>query len=106
MRITAIQLVYVNGVSVDPAFVEVDPDTGETNLYGRAIEVVYTAGHETVPEDLVSLCLELAAGGLGIATGVTRETAGSLSVTFARKGGTLLPEDDDRIAPYRLGSLP
>lgn len=106
MRITSLQSVYVNGIAIDPTLVEFDEDTGQTNLYGRAIEVTYTAGFETVPEDLQVLTLEIAAGALGTSLGIIRETAGSTSVTMARSGGGISLADLDRLAEYRIGPLP
>lgn len=83
-----------------------DPDTGWTNIRGCAVEVTFVAGFETVPEDLVILTLELAAGGLGTALNITREQAGAVSITYARTSGGLVPADRDRLVPYKLGWLP
>jgi hypothetical protein len=106
MRIQSLTSVIVNGVTYDPTLVEFDENTGETNIYGRAVEVEYVSGFDPVPEDLVVLTLELAAGALGVALGVTQESAGSVSVTMARKGGGVTLDDLGRLSAYRLGPLP
>ncbi len=106
MQIQEITSARVNGIEIAPDLVEFDPETGQTNLYGRAIVVEYIAGFAEVPEDLELLTLELAAGALGVALGITRESAGSVMVGYARSGGGVTLADLDRLAPYRIGPLP
>lgn len=86
--------------------VEFDPEIGWTALCGRNIDITFTAGYEAVPEDLVTLTLELAAGALGSPLGISREQAGTVSVTYTRTSGALQASDHDRIAAYKLGWLP
>ena len=110
MEIKSIDSATIDGVVVDVAGVEFDPDTGWTPLRGRSVSVTYTAGFATPPMDLKTLTLELAAGALGSPLGISREQAGGVSVTFTRASGSLLVgeggEDAARLAPYKLGVLP
>lgn len=110
MQISEIVEAKMNGSDVDPDTVEFDPDTGWTSLCGRRVEVRFMAGFDPVPESLVTLTLELAAGALGTPLGISREQAGGVSVTFARTSGALLVgtsgADVARLAPYKLGVLP
>lgn len=100
-EIKSVELALVDGVQVDD--VEFDPDTGWTSLCGRVIEVNYTAGFADVPADLVTLTLELAAGGVGSPLGITREQAGGVSVTLGRASSKLQPADLDALSAYRIG---
>jgi hypothetical protein len=106
MQIEAIDSAIADGVVLDVATIEVDPDTGWTNIVGRSVTVEYRAGFPDVPDDLVTLTLELAAGGLGSPLGITREQAGGVSVTLARAGGGLMSADLARLTEYRIGRLP
>jgi hypothetical protein len=106
MEITSITAATVDGIVADVAAVEFDKQTGWTSLCGRRRSVTFTAGFAEVPEDLVTLTLELAAGGLGSPVGISREQAGGVSVTYTRTSGALQPDDHDRLAPYKLGWLP
>lgn len=110
MQVEEIVSAKINGGDVEPDTVEFDPDTGWTSLYGRRVEVKFRAGFDSVPESLVTLTLELAAGALGTPLGISREQAGGVSVTFARTSGALLVgpggADIARLAPYKLGVLP
>jgi hypothetical protein len=103
MQIVSVESVSVNGVDVDAASVEVDPNTGETNIYGRIVEVAYTAGFDPMPADIVQLTLEMAAIGLGSATGLEREQAGAVSLTYKQMAEAEL---SGRLAAYRLGWIP
>lgn len=110
-EVVSIDAVMIDGVewaSERVAAVEFDPLTGWTNLYGRRVQVTYTAGYEQVPADLVSLTLELAAVALGTALGQTREQAGSVSLTFDRSGANVDPAGPvgRRLVPYQIGRLP
>lgn len=106
MEIRSIVSATVDGVVVAPATVRFDPATGWTNLRGCDVSVAYMAGYDTVPEDLVQLTLELAAGGLGTPLGISREQAGGVSVTFTRMSGALTADDEGRLAAYRIGARP
>ncbi|QTV79482.1 hypothetical protein [Microbacterium sp. NIBRBAC000506063] len=106
MQIEAIASVTIDGTTLTPANVDFDPDTGWTSLCGRRVNLTFTAGHEAIPEDLVTLTLELAAGALGSPLGISREQAGAVSVTFTRTSGALQPADHARLAAYKLGRLP
>ena len=105
MRIESITSATVDGAVRADGFV-FDPDTGWTNIRGCAVDVTFVAGFETVPEDLMLLTLELAAGGLGTALNITREQAGAVSITYARTSGGLVLADHERLVPYKLGWLP
>ena len=106
MQIDSITSAVIDGVTLDPAAVRFDPDTGWTNLRGCDVSIEYVAGYVEVPEDIVVLTLELAAGGLGTALNIAREQAGAVSITYARTSGALTLADADRLVPYKLGWLP
>lgn len=78
----------------------------------RTVEVTFTHGYPTVPDDLVDLTLQVAARALGSPLGIVREQAGAVSVTYSQAGfniagGTVLLEHERRqLAEYRLGRLP
>jgi hypothetical protein len=104
-KILDVTAVRLNGYEIDAESVEFDPETGETNMFARAVELTYVAGHSPVPDDLMLLTLELAAGGVG-ADNILRESAAGVSVTLARTSSSLLPDDAPRLAGYRLAWLP
>lgn len=106
MQISAAQVTTLDGVDHTFTDDEFDPETGWTSWSGDRYTLTYTAGYATVPEDLVTLTLELAAGALGSPLGITREQAGGVSLTLARASGALTSDDIDRLAEYRLGRLP
>ena len=106
MEITAVTITTLDAVEHVLADDEFDPNTGWTTWSGDRYTLEYTAGFVTVPEDIVTLTLELAAGALGASLGLSREQAGGVSVTYARAGGTLTPDDKNRLAAYRIGRLP
>lgn len=110
MQIREIVEAEINGGSVSPDSIDFDPDTGWTSMCGRRVEVKFSAGFDPVPESIVRLTLELAAGALGSPLGISREQAGGVSVTFTRTSGALLvgPGGNDvaTLVPYKLGVLP
>lgn len=106
MQIVSIGSVVIDGVTLDASGVEFDPDIGWTSMCGRSVEVTFVAGHELIPDDLVTLTLELAAGALGSPLGISREQAGGVSVSYTRTSGALQAADHDRLAAYKLGRLP
>lgn len=91
---------------------EFDPETGWTSWSGDRYTLTFTAGFLTVPEDLVSLTLQVAARALGSPLGAVREQTLVSSVLWSSTasgvaGGTvLLPHEKDALAEYRLGRLP
>lgn len=103
-RITGVTAAAVNGYPLDLSQVEVDPQTGETNIYGRVVAVDYTAGFDEVPADLVTLCLDLAEGGLS--QNISREQAGSVAVTYARTSSTLANADRGKLSDYIVAAIP
>lgn len=105
MNILAVRISDAGGAR-DLADFDFDPMTGMTTWSGDRYTLEFTAGYATVPEDLVTLTLEIAAGALGASLGLAREQAGGVSVTYARAGGTIAPSDIPRLAPYTLGYLP
>ena len=110
MQIDEITEATIDGETIDPETIEVDPDTGWTSLCARRVDIKFKAGFNPVPADLVTLTLELAAAALGSPLGISREQTGGVSVTFTRVSGQLLVnaggQDIPRLAPYRLGWLP
>ena len=74
----------------------------------RAVVVEYVAGHDSVPEDLVQLVKERVERALSGARGVTQETAGGVSVSYAPSfatdlgGVSLSASDKDALCGYRL----
>lgn len=106
MQIESIDSAIMDGATRTTSGIDFDPDTGWTPLCGRRVDVTFTAGFDEVPEDLVTLTLELAAGALGSPLGITREQAGGVSVTLARSSGALQADDLSRLAAYKLGWLP
>lgn len=110
MQIASIDKLTINDTVVEPSGVEFDPDTGWTSAHGRSVVIKFTAGYSTVPEDLVTLTLELAAAALGSPLGISREQAGGVAVTFTRTSGKLLVgpggADVERLRPYKLGWTP
>jgi hypothetical protein len=115
MEITGVTAVTVDGTVWDAgalSAVEFDHATGWTNLNGRTVDVTFTAGFVTVPEDLVTLTLQVAARALGSPLGLVREQAGTVSVTHSQSGfniaggDVLLPKELDTLVPYKLGWLP
>lgn len=111
MRIKSIDAVTIDSVEYDAAAldaVEFDPTTGWTNLCGRNVAVTYTAGFATVPPNLETAALELAASALGTSLGHTREQAGSVSLTYGRAGGGIdeSTPGGQRLIAYRIGRLP
>jgi hypothetical protein len=106
MEITAVKIITLDEVENILADDEFDPDTGWTSWSGDRYTLEYTAGFTTVPEDIVTLTLELAAGALGMSLGISRAQAGGVSVTYARAGGGLTADDKNRLAAYRIGRLP
>jgi hypothetical protein len=113
MRISALTTITIDGAEwSDPSAADFDRDTGWTNLRGHRVEVGYVAGFETVPEDLMSLTLQMAARALGSPLGVVREQAGSVSVTYSQPGSnvaggtTLLEHEKAALSAYMVGYLP
>lgn len=111
MNITAVTAAKVNGVTVDPAEVTADPDTGETNLYGRIIDVSFTCGYaldEYTPERLsftFGYTVDLSRSGDVVTAVVTSNgatpTAQALAIParFAPLGVVRLAEYNDPTAP-------
>lgn len=106
MQIKSIDSGTIDGATVAATTAGFDPEIGWTALYGRNIDITFTAGYDEVPEDLVTLTLELAAGALGSPLGISREQAGTVSVTYTRTSGELTAADHDRLAAYKIGRLP
>lgn len=115
MEVDAVTKVTINGTEWDAdrlGSVEFDRDTGWTNLCGKKVDIEFTAGFETIPEDLVTLTLQVAARALGSPLGLVREQAGTVAVTHSQSGfniaggDVLLPAEIDALAAYKLGRLP
>ena len=106
MEIASIDNVILDGMLLSVGDIDFDPDTGWTPLFGRSVRIAYTAGFTPIPEDLVTLTLELAAGGLVSPVGISKEQAGGVSVTLDRVSSSLTPADIDRLAAYTIGVVP
>lgn len=112
MKISELTSAKIDGTLVDPAAIEFDEQTGWTNLCGRRIEVVFRAGFTEVPDDLVTLTLQIAARALGAPLGVVREQSLTSSVTWSATapgvagGDVLMQHELDQLAEYRIGRLP
>lgn len=106
MQIKSIDSGTIDGATVTAMTTGFDPAIGWTPLCGRDVDITFTAGFDEVPEDLVTLTLELAAGALGSPLGISREQAGTVSVSYTRTSGQLTEADHDRLAAYKLGWLP
>lgn len=104
LRITAVTAAKVNGITIPPDQVEVDYRTGETNLYGRILEVTFTSGFDPVPADLEALVLDMVSASLGgAAEGLEREQAGAVSVSYKTYAES---EVHGRLKAYMLGRIP
>lgn len=115
MQIESITAVSVADVAFDADLmdlVEFDADSGWTNIYGRKVDVTYTAGYAQVPESLVTLTLQIAARALGSPLGAVREQTLASSVQWSATapgvaGGAAVLEHEMRtLSPYILGRLP
>lgn len=107
MQIESITGFVIDGVAHDAetlAAVEFDPMTGWTNLSGRNWSVTYVCGFDTVPEDITDLTLQIVARSLGSPLGISREQAGSVSVSYQPPG--FMVGEKDQLAAYRIGVLP
>lgn len=114
MQITGITAVTIGDVVWDVdqlSTVEFDPDIGWTNLYGRKVDVTYTAGFAAVPAPLVTLTLQIAARALGSPLGAVREQTLVSNVLWSATapgvagGAVILPHEEATLAPYVLGRL-
>ena len=112
MQIGAISAVTINGTVWEAdalTTVEVDPDTGITNLYGRTVDITYTAGYTEVPTELVTLTLQIAARALGSPLGAVREQTLVSNVLWSATapgvagGSVILPHEEATLAPFILG---
>lgn len=106
LQIQSIDSGTIDGATVAATTAGFDPEIGWTPFVGRDVDITFTAGYAEVPEDLVTLTLELAAGALGSPLGISREQAGTVSVSYTRTSGELTAADHDRLAAYKLGRLP
>lgn len=112
MEITAVRISTHGGVATDLADDEFDPDTGWTAWSGDRYTLTYTAGFAEVPDDLVTLTLQIAARALGAPLGVVREQSLTSSVTWSATapgvagGDVLMQHELDQLAEYRIGRLP
>lgn len=107
MEVEAITACTIDGFDAIAAGtdIEFDPETGWTNLWGRSLDITFTAGYPDIPPDLITLCIEMAAGPLVAELGLEKEQAGSVSVTYARPSNVVSPADFPRLAAYKLGAI-
>ena len=74
----------------------------------RTLHAIFTSGYEEVPPELAILVLGIAARALSSPSGVTREQAGQVSLSYATtasgaSGGiALLANEREVLEPYRL----
>jgi hypothetical protein len=68
----------------------------------RSVVATFTHGWEFVPEDLASVCLEVATRAMASPAGIRQESAGGVSVTYAIPGG-LTEYEKAVLEAYRLG---
>lgn len=61
------------------------------------VEVTYTHGFPTIPDDIKAVCLAMADRAAASPGGVTQESVGSYSVTYARTNGVHLAADEQAI---------
>jgi hypothetical protein len=120
MKLAGPPEIYVDGV-LSTAPVTYNPDTGFLDLLPVAdglswigsgpswpscsLEVRYSAGHDPIPEDLTVMCLGMAARGLGSPLGHTRESAGSVSVTFSAAGAGVAIAAGSQLLDHEKGDL-
>lgn len=69
-----------------------------------AVEVTYTHGFATIPDDIRSVCLSLAQGGIDNPGGIQREQVGPDAITYAAPGGTvtITKSQQQMLNRYRL----
>lgn len=110
MQIASLEEVSINGTAVtDPAAIDFDSATGWIDIRSTAVLIKYTAGYETVPADLVSLTLQIAARALGSPLGFVREQAGGVGVTHSQiasnvaGGSVLFPHEMAQLDAYKIG---
>lgn len=112
MQITALESVSIGGTAVtDVAAIDFDPATGWVNIRATDATVKFSAGYGEVPDELVSLTLQIAARALGSPLGIVREQAGGVSVTYSQTGSNvaggsvLLPQEMAQLDAYKIGWL-
>lgn len=106
--VVAVDLVKVDGTSLAA--------TGDWELLGTAlwrstawagpqvvVEVTYDHGYAVIPDDIVAVCLQLAARMLGNPAGVRQESIGTYSVAYGGDitGGFLNDADKTILRRYR-----
>ena len=71
---------------------------------GAQVEITYTHGFATIPNDIKGVCLALAARSLQSPDGVNSESVGTYSVSYSRSGGavSLLTEERELLNRYRV----
>lgn len=115
MEIESVTKVTADGVVWEQGAVDgvrFDRGSGQTSIRAAAVDIEFVAGFEEVPDDLVTLTLQVAARALGSPLGLVREQAGTVSVTHSQSGfniaggDVLLDPEKDGLAAYRLGWLP
>lgn len=104
MKFGPVTAAKVDGRTLDAESVELDPVTGEVNLYGRHVDVTFTCGFETIPADLEALTLDMVSASLGgAAEGLEREQAGAVSVSYKTYAES---EVRGRLSAYVVGRIP
>lgn len=106
LAVVSIQKIVTGGEEVELSGVEFDTDgLLRHRAWHGDTYVDFTHGFAEVPEDLVSLCIELASGGL-MSRGVIREQTLASSITWARASSALTSADHVALDAYKLGRLP
>lgn len=115
MEIESITKITVDGTEWDAtpvSAVDFDRATGQTTLCARKVDIEFVAGFAEVPEDLITLTLQIAARALGSPLGLVREQAGTVAVTHSQSGfniaggDVLLEPEKAGLAAYKLGWVP
>lgn len=113
MQVQSLSAVQINGTAVaDASAIPFDPATGWVGARGGTVAITYAAGFEEVPEDIVSLTLQVAARALGSPLGIVREQAGGVSVSYTQTGSNtaggsvLLAHEMEQLDAYRIGWMP
>jgi len=122
--VTGVSVVKINGVTITESLYTWTPDgaieTGRAGLpvlnwpegifgwsgHKSIVEITYSHGYDPVPDEIIGLCLELAARKLGTAPGgaIQSETIGAYSVRYGAAGLALSADEKKMLRRYRRQS--
>lgn len=116
LRVVSVTSLKVNGVDADVASFMWLRDGRLAKPYYvptyRVAELTLTHGHETTPQEIVDLTLQMAARALASPLGLTREQAGAVNASptavapGAAGGVVLLEHEKASLARFRVGWMP